>query len=180
MSIGSKNSREYNLRSSACELRITEGAIFEYGDVTKHHPNRQANECHINFQIQSAPDSKAVPHAGVAREPKLRVESLLCVRQRRMDREMEESMIQKETLKQTDEGRNVVRKATNGACSLLMLQHENGPARQVDYHTLTEYRSEVAASTVAFRSVTEFSGGSLAPFMSSLLLHQTSYSFPRS
>ncbi|GBP09964.1 hypothetical protein EVAR_92496_1 [Eumeta japonica] len=39
--------------------------------------------------------------------------------------------------------------------------HENEPAQLMWYHTLSEYRSEVAASVVSFRPVNESSGGSL-------------------
>ncbi|GBP26218.1 hypothetical protein EVAR_16069_1 [Eumeta japonica] len=46
------------------------------------------------------------------------------------------------------------------------LQHVNGPAQPVKYHTFTEYRREVNISGVGFRSVSECYGGSLTHHLS--------------
>ncbi|GBP51724.1 hypothetical protein EVAR_96275_1 [Eumeta japonica] len=43
------------------------------------------------------------------------------------------------------------------------LQHENGPARPVRYHTLAEHTRGVTNSSVAFHTVNESSRGSFCP-----------------
>ncbi|GBP08004.1 hypothetical protein EVAR_78127_1 [Eumeta japonica] len=56
-------------------------------------------------------------------------------------------------------------------------QHENGPARAMRCHTLSEYRREVTASAIAFRA-SESSGGSLS-FVAPLPQHRIFYSHLR-
>ncbi|GBP28199.1 hypothetical protein EVAR_76294_1 [Eumeta japonica] len=54
------------------------------------------------------------------------------------------------------------------------MQHENGSARPVRYHTFIEYRSEVTVSTVASRPARNIV---LHLSVILLLLHQISYSY---
>ncbi|GBP86915.1 hypothetical protein EVAR_103731_1 [Eumeta japonica] len=51
------------------------------------------------------------------------------------------------------------------------LKHENGSARPVRHHNLTEYIGEVIACTVAFRSASESAAH--------LRFHNICYSFPK-
>ncbi|GBP48913.1 hypothetical protein EVAR_96894_1 [Eumeta japonica] len=57
------------------------------------------------------------------------------------------------------------------------LQQANGPARPVGYRTLAEYRCEMAASAVAFRSASEDYGGPL-PAPADILFPSKSFSGP--
>ncbi|GBP29965.1 hypothetical protein EVAR_22863_1 [Eumeta japonica] len=65
------------------------------------------------------------------------------------------------------------------------LWYENGPAQSVKYHSLTEYRHHKVTSAVAFRPVSDSSGGLLPlyhpTYRSSVHypFHQTSYSYSR-